>query len=512
MKKLFSVLLAILLVIGISAPAYADLGPPYFKEYQVRVINKDGAPFIYGDTVVPYDTVLTVTGDYIEDDGTITLSVSYNDDWGSILASDTALLEDGVHYSEGIKLSYPKSYVVIESGVYLYKGPGFGYETTGEEIPVGTEFDCYYAISDSSDCAWAYTTIDGIGGWIYIYPYFRNSVACRVNNYSIYGNDLFIVKEGVRLLEFTDGPSNEISGDIPVGTRLTFKYYIDDVKNSFFLVEYDGKQGWISADEWYNDSTENKVAISKITTFFINSGSYPVYSEIGNTESEIIGTVESNTTVKTIYSCLCEYSVETSESNYEFYQSSWYGVEVDGQLGWINVTQDWDYIYVWDYIQYTATEDDVEIYESADSSNAVGTIPAGKDLIKLIEKDYKCYVSYNGIEGWVDTDKIEPVVKSINEYGFEEHHYHSARDFYSGRLTAERLEAVRLGKEIVYEEDETLSPSPDAEESSTKKYRRSKDDSAGFSQTQLIILCAAAVAIVVLTAAVTIILVNRKNK
>ena len=513
MKKFLSVLMALLLVVSISAPAFADIGAPYFKEYEIRIINKDGV-YLEGystSAYVPYDTVLTVTGDFINDYGEIQYSVSYDGVWGTVSGYDAVMLEDGVHYSEGVKLAAPKSYVVLESGVYLHKGPSNVYDTVGEEIPVGTEFDCYYAIDTSSDCAWAYTTINGVGGWIYVYQYFGHSVACKVNKYSTYGNDLYIVNVGARLFEFTDEGHTEVCGDIPVGTRLTFEYFIDSVKNIYVLVEYNGVKGWLAADGWYEEETYNKVAISKVTSFFVNSGSYPIYSELGNTASEIIGMVESNTVVKTIYSCLCESYTQTDNYDYEHFESSWYGVEVDGQLGWINITQDWDRVYIWDYMQYM-TASDIEIYDTVDSYTVVDTIPGNKDLIKLVEKDFRSYVYYDGIEGWVDNDKIEPAVKSLNEYGYNEYYYHSARDYYSGRLSADYLEAIRLGKEIEFEEDDDLSPSPDEEEATTRKNRSKNDDSASFTQTQLIILCAAGVAVVAATAIITIVLISKKKK
>ena len=158
------------------------------------------------------------------------------------------------------------------------------------------------------------------------------------------------------------------------------------------------------------------------------------------------------------------------------------------------------------------TASDIEIYDTVDSYTVVDTIPGNKDLIKLVEKDFRSYVYYDGIEGWVDNDKIEPAVKSLNEYGYNEYYYHSARDYYSGRLSADYLEAIRLGKEIELEEDDDLSPSPDEEEATTRKNRSKNDDSASFTQTQLIILCAAGVAVVAATAIITIVLISKKKK
>ena len=520
MKKLLSAVMALLLVFGLCVPAFADIGAPYFMEYEIRIINKDGV-YLEGYNAtefIPYDTVLTVTGDFIEEDGSISYSVSYNDVWGTINGDDAIMLDDGVHYSEGVKLTNPKSYVVIREGAFLHKGPSDAYETVGSEIPVGTEFDCYYAIDTSSDCAWAYTTINGVGGWIYIYQYFyQTKVACKVNKYSNYGNDLFVAKEGVKLLDISGDTRQEIGEEIPVGTRLTFEYYIDSVKNILVQTEYNGVTGWISADEWFNDETDNKVAISKLTAFFINSGSYPIYKELCNTASEIIGTVEGNTMIKTIYACLSEYSVETYDYNYEYFESSWYGIEVDGQLGWINITQDWDREYIWEITQYTAAEDDVEIYSSADSSDIIGKIPAGKDLLKFNPGDSRSYISYDGTEGWVDNHKITQVVKNVDEYGNEQYHYHTLRDYYDGRLTPEYLEAIRLGKELVVEEEEEddgLTPPPEEVEATTRKKNKKNSDEkdSSFSQTQLIILCAAGVAIVAATAVIIIVLINKKKK
>lgn len=506
--------MALLLVIGISVPAFADIGAPYFKEYEIRIINKDGV-YLDGnsDTYIPYDTVLTVTGDHVREDGTVSYSVRYDGNWGSVSSNDAVLLEEGVHYSEGVKLSSPKSYVVIRSGAYLYKGPGFGYETVSEEIPVGTEFDCYYAIDEAADTAWSYTTINGIGGWIYIYQYFYDTkVACKVNQYSVYGNDLYILKEGVRLFDISGDERKDIGEEIPVGTRLTFKYYIDSVKNIWVQTEYNGLTGWLIADEWYNEETENKVAIGKLTAFWINSGSYPVYSEMGNTSSEVIGTVESNQIIWTTHSCLYEYSIETYDYNYEHFESSWYGIDIDGQLGWLNITQDWDCDRLWDVTQYLTVEDDVEIYSTVDSNDVIGTIPNGKDVVCLNYSDTRMYVCYDGTEGWVDNHKIQQVVESVNEYGNEQYHYHTLKDYYSGRLTPEYLEAIRLGKEITYEEDDNLTPPPEEVTSSEKEKRGEEETNSSFSQTQIIILCASGVAVVAATAVIIIVLISKKKK
>ena len=39
MKKLLSAVMALLLVFGLCVPAFADIGAPYFMEYEIRIIR-----------------------------------------------------------------------------------------------------------------------------------------------------------------------------------------------------------------------------------------------------------------------------------------------------------------------------------------------------------------------------------------------------------------------------------------------------------------------------------------
>lgn len=513
MKKLLSAVLAILVVLGMTLPAFADMGAPYFKEYDVRVINKDGA-VIYDysgsaeGTVVPYDTVLTVTGDYIED-GITYLSIEYGDSWGYVSGTDVILLEDGLHYSEGVKLKHPRRYVVLGEGVHLRKGPGYGYDEIGDEIPVGTEFDSFYSLEDSNYVEWTYATIDGVGGWIYVFQYFVDSgIATVVNEYSDYGNSLYILDAGARLMDSPDGYEAEyITDEIPIGTKLEFKYYYELPRGISVQVEYNGVTGWIFAESSYSTPTSaNNVAIEKTSGFWINSGRYPIYSRMGDNTSEVIGYVESGTMLETLYSCPRDYEYEQN-GEWIYYTDSWYAVDVNGQLGWINMTSDWDSTYIWDVTQKTIAVENANIYQNADtSSEVIATAPFGSDILYIMWQDNMYLIDYEGKRGWIPESHAEAIPEDESSYFEASKYTYSMKEYFSGKLTPEYLEAKRLGIEIEEEPQfeepvSTTSPAKDEDE---------KDDS--FSSTQLIIFCAAGVAVVAITAAVILILINKKKK
>ena len=517
MKKLLSAILAMLLIMSISAPAFADMGPPYFKEYDVRVINKDGAPLYQGDTIVatvPYDTVLTVQGDYYED-GKVRLSVDYNDDWGYIDGKDAVMIEDGVHYSEGVKLKHAKRYVVLEEGVRFYKGPGFGYETVGEEIPVGTEFSSRYALNNSSDVAWTYASVNGTEGWVYVYQFFSEAkIASVVTKHSNYGNDLYIFDTGAKLLDKPgDMDAQIISEEIPVGTKLEFKYYFEQPKSIFVQVEYNGVTGWLETDTGYNGENLNNTAIAKTVAFWFDDSGIPIYSKMGDVTSEIIGYVEEHTLLETVYSCFRDREVYEGD-DWKYYSDSWYGINVNDQLGWINITNDTDCDRIWDVTQQTVCVDNTAIYsDSETSSEIIGTAPLNADILVFNWEDDMCLIDYEGRIGWIKSDNTASIPIDDDDFLNYSKYNHTLKDYFAGNLTSEYLEAIRLGLEI--EDDEDEEDEEEFEENTfgdSVAQNKQKDKKDSLSSTQIIIFCVAGVAVVAITAIVIIVLINKKKK
>jgi hypothetical protein len=109
MKKIISVLLAVIICAAVCVPAFADLVlPPERPDYKsATVVNENGAATDSPDMILPYGTEVQVTGvAETDEDGNVTaLKVKYNGSTYIVAVSDlsgpgvnyyTAEIEDGL--------------------------------------------------------------------------------------------------------------------------------------------------------------------------------------------------------------------------------------------------------------------------------------------------------------------------------------------------------------------------------------------------------------------------------
>ena len=542
MKKFLAIILASLMFLGLAMPAFADMDGPIFKDYEVRIVNKNGAEMFrenyyetdssdYGTSVmeeigvtIPYGEIVIITGEY-EFEGELYLNVEYNEEWGYLKQEDTDVEVDEISYKEGVKLETPRKVAIVGKGFYLYKGPSKNYDKVGAEVAVGTILTYEYGLIDNDYNPWAYFTYNGVSGWGEVYQYgAQYNCASIVDENCGYRGDLYVASTGVKL---TDMPESTVYGnddikyvskEIPVGTRLTFDFYYNDAKSIFVYVEYGGAKGWLEADCGYNGFTYDKTAIGTSSAVYVwQDEGLPVYSEIGNTSSKVLAKLEKGSLVKADYRCFRIEEDKTKEldeyGDYPSIERSWYGVEVNGKLGWINIVieqdNENDVGTNWCALQRVTKNKDVALYkEPEDGSDVVIEIPAGSDILEVGSKyddsgiDW-VLVDYSGNIGWIEFGDM--VDKFYDEYTFEE--------YFSGKLTSEYLEAARTGKPLPTEPvtEETTQPST-VTEPETETVSAETEENKNLSSSQIIIFCVAGALVLAATAAVTIVLINKKKR
>lgn len=533
MKRIIAVFISAVLALCACVPAFADMDGPAFTNFDVVVTNILGTyMFDYGldgvNGFLPKDTVVTINGEY-EIEGEEYYSIKYNDKYGYIKVSDTALTEEVYAPEKGYKLEEETKSIVISKGLYMYKGPSEKFENMGVEIPVGTVLTYQYANAEYN-APWAYVTYNGVSGWVYVYEY-GEAYYCATpfEDDSIYSGDLYVVLEGVRLTDIPENPEYEqyrseeektgvkyVSKEIPVGTRLEFAdYYYKNAKSIWVYTEYNGVKGWVETDTDGNGGLYNNTAIGMDGSYYVwQKDGVPVYGKAGDTSSEVIGKLEKGEFVQTKYAAhnieVLDVDDNPNDSMYNetmIVHKSWYGIEFDGEIGWIysNFTdKDEGYVSLrqWNFGPTNTVNKEVVLYSEMDkNSEVIATVPASSVVIAIAETEDYVLVDYDGKTGYLAVGSL--VEKDWEEY---ESDNYSFEDYFSGTKAEETtLPEATTATQVAEEITESQS---DAETTAATEETKSE----GFTPAQIAIFCGAAAVVIALTAAVTIVLVNKKKK
>lgn len=180
MKKTAAALIALLLIVSLTIPVFADLGQPEFDDWylwcgmdgydtEAHVIgyNPDG-PNEWYRHIEPgerFQVHSFYNGSYmvmaLNDNGGYEYSISLTEK-----QMETYFLErnDVVDKSEGTKLpNAVKGKVNAQNGLILRQGPSTGFASY-ENMPIGTELTYQYTVT-AGGRNWGYVTYRGKNGW-----------------------------------------------------------------------------------------------------------------------------------------------------------------------------------------------------------------------------------------------------------------------------------------------------------------------------------------------------------
>lgn len=335
MKKFLRVMvLLVILVFGLQLCVQADMGAPMIRPYKAKVINPDGvrcrdhqgnvvAELKYGDEIeITYEATWEEEPYASFELDTETYASAHID------LKDIAPVEE-MYVSKELKVDNPMDRVVVaEEGVELYKGPGFGYEQMGINIPRGTEI-VTYAEEELGENPWFYTTYEGTSGWV-----------CELDALGTYSESERIYMSETEVTEVTVGDDvPEKIATIPAKTIIKDYIILDPWRQSYY-VKYDGKWGAIYDRDGLWESDEIKICTleEKIDIYEDSMDAYKVaypenydISEI----SEPIGTIPVNAKIAIKYE---DYIGETAYVSY------------NGVQGWISTPY-------YDNVEYVKTTD-----------------------------------------------------------------------------------------------------------------------------------------------------------
>lgn len=420
-KKIFSLVFALIICLACTAPAFAD-GGGYFTPFTATVETQTGT--VLYDRVwssdmtrsimrpmavfVPNGTNLLVTGER-EFEGEIYLAVEYNDFNAYVQRSKVTIMRDSV----GDDLAFPtalerKIAIINKNGVALRKGPSLVYDKALEEnIPYGTEISYTQTNSQSEDDAqWAYTEYKGTKGWVYI---FQNEIediydcAHILDDKDFYTGSLEILTDGAFLTESAYYASPKVVSDIPAGTVMSFKYFYENLDYSISVfVEYNGIKGWL-----HTMSSKYKVALGeKGGIYVLSEKGLPMYENPIDTDAKVIATLPKNTNL-----AVDKHYWFADFSKDSIVVDRWMHVEYNGTQGWVYSKDASEYCYMDNaYDIKVNLSQGLKIYAEPDTNSKVlSNIPKDETLTCVYEieskKDdnnaYWSYISYKGTNGWV---------------------------------------------------------------------------------------------------------------
>lgn len=449
MKKLCALILSAIIIFALCIPAFADLGEPYFRSYQAKVINPNGAKnaaYSYNDTEyepIPYDTVINVTGEY-NSENKFYVSTNYEGNYYQILLSDIQKINNGEDTSTAFKLDKPFTVIVLnKDGLPIRKGPADSYDSIGI-IPNNSEITIEYGVkSESNLLPWAYLPdYNGISGWVNVYLFDSDSLAVKIDEYSEYSGKLITVDDGVRLLKKpeyiyddleTESDNSYISDPIPTGIELTFDYYIDNVKSIFAHTEYNGVTGWISADEWFNGINDNQIATGiKNEILCCCPDSFTIYTEPFNSGEATGVAIPSQTELISDMVCRKTISLETGEfidsdeglDWEQIAQVNSYRVKYNGIEGWItsDYRNDNSILQKYEEGKCIACEELTVYSEADDNSEIAGTIAPNEEFTcsysfwnSDCDPSFR-YAECGDINGWIGDSSADYAEKGHSSF------------------------------------------------------------------------------------------------
>lgn len=420
-KKIFSLVFALIICLACTAPAFAD-GGGYFTTFTATVESQTGT--VLYDQVwnsdmtrsimrpmavfVPNGTNLLVTGER-EFEGEVYLAVEYNDFEAYVQRSKVTIMRDSV----GDDLAFPTAHkriiaVINKDGVALRKGPSLAYGKALEKnIPYGTELSYTQTNSQTeADAQWAYTEYKGTKGWVYIFQSGIEDIydcACVLDDEDVYTGSLEILTDGAFLTETAYFASPKVVSDIPAGTVMSFRYFYENLDYSVSVfVEYNGVKGWL-----HTMNPKYKVAMSeKGGIYVLAENGLPMYKNPLDTDAEVIVTLPKNTNL-----CVDKQYWYADITKDSIVVERWMNVEYNGTRGWIYSKDTSEYCYMDKaYDIKVNLPQGLEIHVEPDiTSKVLGNIPEGKSITCAYELELKkddktaywSYINYEGTNGWI---------------------------------------------------------------------------------------------------------------
>ena len=537
MKRIISIIIAVLTMLTAFVPAFADGGGPVYVSFEAVVTDRLGAAVYdpnwdFGSNAVmvitgervPYDAVCEITGEYSVG-GEQYYYVVYEEKeiYGYVKESDVKNVSDSVSYTKDDKLDQPINIMVLED-TYLRKGYSKMFDTVGNVIKAGTKLTINYMVGDLYFTSWGYVSYNGTEGWIDLRTNEEDCpVAFSVSDKNNIPSEIYVVEDEVKLTlnpEYDESEKENafVSGTIPKGTKLTPKFYKRDYFRFYFYTEYEGIKGWLTyADDIFGDEKwDNKIAIKRTEEFVVMAKNIPVYEECGNESSNVLGVVKKNTIIQTYF----------TYANRRFLNGDpvdgyvdWYAVKINGKQGWIPV-EDYgtELFYAYNVPKLRVTKSTAIIYENGDlNSRQKGVIPIGKEVLSFASDDTYRFVDYNGIRGWVN-------YKAFEDYDYDIHWKVSYDEYFDGKYTPEYLYELRTGEkpmtDIATEPETTVEKETEVEsvqttqaetteETVTEKAEEAK--SASMTPVQITFSCIAGALILAATAAVSIVFIKKKK-
>lgn len=324
MKRIKNVLIMILLTLLTPLMVYADMGAPEISPYEVIVTNKDGAKMEDSDTVIPYDTKLTITYDF-DRDGRLYGYVDYQGKPGTIRLSDTKIYDTTIDFSKFYKAETPIKQIVIDDDCYLYNGPSkhYGKVEKNGRIPKGEIVEYTYY-----DQIWAYVTYKGVSGWVYNYPHFEIYSDLHNSLASIATEGRILTTKNVTELKVNPTSDETVKVNIPPMIELSYEYYVPQIRNRMVYLEYEGKSGWLKVvQDGMEESTSGLVKKHCMTDYIFDREGVPIYDTFRDMNSKSGKVIPHGTEVKVLYSTWID----------DFY---WEKVIYEGEEVWIVYTTD----------------------------------------------------------------------------------------------------------------------------------------------------------------------------
>lgn len=441
MKKILSVILALIMCAALALPAFADgMGP--FMEEITAYVNKEGGAEIYdysapdheGDPYflkptgkkIPDKTKLSLTW-YTEENDELWYNVEYDDgNYGFIRAAELSLDLKPVEPKEKNKYDPPHHFTVInKEGAKLYAGPGLSYEELAV-LPEGTEIEALYAdgYDYGSFSSWSYIEFEGKSGWVHTGQFgsaFDFAIPVKYHEYSSSPLGKIYVLKDLEVYDRIDWWEGEVAGTIPAGAQVSFDCYYNHEGSSLAPVSYDGIEGWVKTENVYLRSDKY---MSAVDGWLMVTDSTRLYEDDNLKPGGDTGATVDSYRILPYDLAFREYLGEHSDNIEDYWNSAyeeWFRVTVDGEKYWLRygteITGD-PCIFTGSYLQKTPGNLTLTVYEEPDDSSfEVCEIKAGEEYINLFNFDKNqfafggddeydsledwYYIEYEGQRGWI---------------------------------------------------------------------------------------------------------------
>lgn len=206
--------------------------------------------------------------------------------------------------------------------------------------------------------------------------------------------ELIVINEGVKLY---NGPSKmykEVSGEIPIGTILTYEYTdgsgFESLSDLWVYTNYNGQQGWVYIYPYDHYGEASGVARVDNTTIYTLDNISILYDYPNENAKTINVNIPKNEELNV------SYRYGTTNRNY----SSWVYINTSDIQGWINLEDG----SATDQIkeQYITTQEIMLYTEfNNEASQADIPLPANTEITFKYERDNWALINYNNVNYWL---------------------------------------------------------------------------------------------------------------